>query len=293
MTRRTLGSHSLRAAGVLLVLLLPLSLAGQAAAASGSRHYQVTLQDLTHGQPISPPVAATHQQGVHMFEVGQPASDALAAIARDGNPDVMFNLLSVTPGVTDAVNVNTPLSVMGTTKELPALFLTLHDSVSFAITANPGDKFSLAAMFICTNDGFGGLDSVDLPSEGTITYEPKSYDAGREQNTERSLDIVDHCSQFGVKDLAGDLNSNEDNAVATLPAAPIAAHPGIKGVGDLTPATHAWSDPGMRVTITRVDSGAAPGMPATGNPALPFLIGFALLGLLLIGAGRRMAKPQL
>src|SRR5262249_23293053 len=44
--------------------------------------YQVTLTNLTAGQPFSPPVAATHRPGVHMFQIGQLATDELAAIAQ-------------------------------------------------------------------------------------------------------------------------------------------------------------------------------------------------------------------
>jgi len=37
------------------------------------------------------------------------------------------------------------------------------DTLTFDITARPGDRLSLATMLICTNDGFTGLDAARLP----------------------------------------------------------------------------------------------------------------------------------
>ena len=81
--------------------------------------YEVTLENLTIGQPFSPPVAATHSDLVRMFIVGAPASDALAAIAQDGDPAPMVELLGDTDnGVTDVVSVGRPLAPDGTVVEL-------------------------------------------------------------------------------------------------------------------------------------------------------------------------------
>ena len=49
--------------------------------------------------PFSPPVAATHDAGLHVFQVGQLASDELAAIAQDGNEVPMADLLLAAAGV--------------------------------------------------------------------------------------------------------------------------------------------------------------------------------------------------
>ena len=208
--------------------------------------YRVKLTNLTHGQPFSPPVAATHNGGVHEFRMGRLATDQLAAIAQDGDPGPMSALLSGSPHVTRAVNVGRPLTPAGSVAG------GFSDSVTFTIQAREGDRFSIATMLICTNDGFTGLDSVKLPDEGHATYWLNAYDAGREQNTERSVDIVDPCSALGPVTLAGDPNGNRDAAVATVPAQVIQPHPGIHGGGDLSPSLHDWTDPVAKVTITLV-----------------------------------------
>jgi len=81
----------------------------------GERTYKVTLINLTHGQPFSPPVAATHSNGVSLFDVGRHASDEIAAIAQDGNQIPAVNALTGAPGVTEVVDVGAPLTPFGRT----------------------------------------------------------------------------------------------------------------------------------------------------------------------------------
>jgi hypothetical protein len=238
------------------VLLALSSLLGSTPASASNDHlstYRVTLTNLTHGQPFSPPVAATHRTPLHMFQVGQLASDELAALAQDGNEVPMFNRFNGAAGVTQAIDVGRPLTTSGKTVG------SFTDSASFDIHARAGDRLSIATMLICTNDGFLGLDAARLPSEGSRTLFLVGWDAGRENNTEKSIDIVDPCSALGPVPLAGDPNGNRDVEVATSPPAPIHLHPGIRGVGDLSPALHGWRDPVAKVTISRLDHGGDEG----------------------------------
>ena len=209
--------------------------------------YRITIQNLTHGQPFSPPVAATHRGGIRMFRLGHRASSELEAIAEDGNEAPMFNLFNGSDKVTQAVDIGRPLTPSG------KVVGSFTDSVTFEIQARPGDRFSLATMLICTNDGFTGLDRVKLPKEGSSVFWLNGYDAGTEDNTEKSADIVDPCSALGPAPLAGDPNGNEDAAVDTHPHQPIQHHPNITGAGDLSVGDHGWTDPVAKVTIEPVD----------------------------------------
>jgi len=209
--------------------------------------YRVTLINLTAGQPFSPPVAATHDKSMRMFRVGKLASDELAAIAQDGNEGPMFALFDASPKTTDAVDVATPLTPHG---EIVGSFT---DTVSFEIEGRTGDRLSLATMLICTNDGFLGLDSVKLPKRGAEAYLMNGYDAGREENTEDSLDLVDPCSALGPAALPGDPDGNRDAEVATDPAERIAHHPNLTGGGELSPADHGWDDPVAVAIVARID----------------------------------------
>jgi hypothetical protein len=240
--RKSLSGIAAVLGTVALAVTVPAALGGSSALST----YRVTLVNLTSSQPFSPPVAATHQKAIRMFQVGSLASAELAAIAQDGNEIPMFNRFATSDKVTQTVDVGRPLTRSGTTVG------SFTDTATFEISAAPGDKFSIATMLICTNDGFLGLDAVKLPKNGSHTFFLAGYDAGVEQNTEQSVDLVDPCSVLGPAPLPGDPDGNRDAEVATVPAEVIQHHPGIQGVGELSIAQHGWSDPVASVTIQRI-----------------------------------------
>ncbi len=64
--------------------------------------YAVTIENLTDGQPFTPPVIATHRAATGMFTVGQPASFALKQIAENGDLGPMIDLLGSDKHVFDS-----------------------------------------------------------------------------------------------------------------------------------------------------------------------------------------------
>jgi hypothetical protein len=210
--------------------------------------FRVSLQNLTRGQPFSPPAAATHDEDVHMFQVGALATDELAAIAQDGNESPMvslFNALRFDGDATDVVDVGQPITPRGVAKG------GFSDSVTFTIRAHAGDRFSIAAMLICTNDGFTGLDGVKLPRHGNRVFLTNAYDAGREVKTEKQPDLVEPCSLLGPVVLPG-VHPSPNFDPPIDPPYPIRMHAGIQGAGDLSVALHGWVNPVAKITITRV-----------------------------------------
>jgi hypothetical protein len=252
MSFRLKLTAALGAAGVL-------TLGAALPAASGDgpelRTYRVTLVNLTDGQPFSPPVAATHDRSMRMFQVGRLASDELAAIAQAGNQVPMFNLFDGSDEVTDAVDVGRPLTRVGRVVDPPGPMGPFVDTATFEIDAERGDRLSLATMLICTNDGFLGLDAVRLPSHGARAFLINGYDAGRENNTQDSEHLVDPCSDLGPVPLPGDPDGNQDTGdVLTDPPMRIHHHPNIQGdVGELSPEAHGWRDPVAVAVVSRVD----------------------------------------
>lgn len=204
--------------------------------------YEVTITNLTYGQPFSPPVAATHRGAIQMMPQRGTASPGLEAIAEDGNNALMLSTFQGSAHVTEALDVAAPVHY----KDSP------HgaNSVTFMIEGRPGDRFSFAAMLIATNDGFTGVRGHMLPRD-VVTFDTYAYDAGTEDNTEASSDIVDAATAIGPVALAGDPNGNENDAVDTTPHSRISRHPGIQGSGDLGDA-HDWSGAVARVTLRKV-----------------------------------------
>lgn len=227
----------------LALMLLSIGLlAVPATAAPPERTYEVTVSAVSFGQPLSPPVIATHRPGLALFDVAEQASDAIIAIAEDGNAAPAADALDGSPLVTDVI-VSAPIAPTGTTTTVPM-------SRTVELTARPGDRLSVAGMLICTNDGFTGVDRLRLPRAGERTVYLGTYDAGSEENTEESIDIVDPCSALGPVVLDGDLNGNNNAGIDTFE--PIAPHPGVDGaIGDLLPA-HDW-DEAAKLTVRRVD----------------------------------------
>ncbi len=233
-----------RSIGVASVLLLVLALTTTAAFAGGRVFtYEVTVTNLTEGQPFTPPLAATHRAQTALFHVGAPASVGIQQIAENGNLDPALAAL-----MGDKHVYATVVALAAFPPVLPG------ESRTFQITADNSAKWlSFAAMLICTNDGFTGVDALRLPArtgESVMAY-TDAYDAGTEINTEDFADLVPPCPALtGVPSgVPGTGMSNPALAEGGV----IMHHMGIAGSADLLPALHGWTDPVGMITVTRVD----------------------------------------
>jgi hypothetical protein len=225
-----------------------LATASLAAADAPVATYEVTITDLTAGQPLTPPVVATHRAATSMFTVGQPASFALKEIAENGNLAPMISQVESDKHVADSAAASAPLVPAG----LPGSAM-FGDSVTLTVSASEGAKFlSFASMLICTNDGFTGVDSLRLPKDvgDAVIARSAGYDAGTELNTEDFADIVPPCQGLvGVS--SGEPGTGTSNP-ALAEGGVIHHHPGIAGGADLLPAVHGWTDPVAEITVERV-----------------------------------------
>jgi PKD repeat protein len=252
--------------GLVSVFMSPAVVGGDEDPPEHLMTFSVTIQNLATGQPLSPPIVATHKSDFKMFRVGRDASTELELIARDGNQMPMYDLLTDSRHVYDVVDVGVPLTPGGSSVG------GFTDSVTFLIQGREGDKMSLASMLICTNDGFVGLDRVKLPKKGASVFTVHPYDTGVEDNTEMSTDIVDACSALGPLVLNGDPNGNENGAVDTIPRRVITAHGGVLGIGDLG-AAHQIPAGAMKVTVTRVSrNGMEFSTPLKGVGEVPIVL---------------------
>ncbi len=208
------------------------------------RTYEITVYNLTDGQPFTPPLAVTHRGAADLFEVGEAASFGVKEIAENGNLAPLLSALEDSRHVSDIV-----VAVAGDPPPvLPG------GSVTFQIDAGPGAQFfSFVSMLVCTNDGFTGLDRQKLPNRPgeQLMFETSGYDAGSEINTEDFADIVPPCPPLtGVE--STDPGSGMSNP-ALAENGVIRHHPGVSGGVDLIAGLHGWTDPVARVTIRRVD----------------------------------------
>ncbi len=208
----------------LVLLLLPIT-AAQASSGHRVATYEVTLENLTANQILSPPLFLTGSNSYRLFRVGSYASDELRMIAESGNNGPAAAQAMASRRVNDVVAMMAPI--------LPG------QSVTVTVEARRGSRLSLAAMLVSTNDGFTGADRVRLPrGERTITRYLNTYDAGTEMNNELGAYVPG-------PPIGGMLRDPEHKRIAM--------HAGILGIGDLSIADFGWEDPSALLTITMVD----------------------------------------
>jgi hypothetical protein len=211
-------------------------------ASRGVRTYEVTIENRTTGQPLSPGVIATHTKRASFWRTGRPASEGLRLIAEDGNESVALAELRAKPGVFEVISTMAPIGRQGG----PPVFPT---SRTFTIRAGGNaNRLSIAVMLICTNDGFTGTSSVKLPGGFKArTYRVGAWDSGTEQNNEKWDQIVDPCGAIGPVPAAPDGNGRVPTSDV------VRVHRNIQGVGDLSPAAHGWRFPVANITVRRID----------------------------------------
>lgn len=203
------------------------------------RTFDVTLTDLTNpatnsGQPFSPPVFATHNSNVKLWDLGANASLGIQNIAESGNRTALVDALKPLVGK-DILSLETPLS----SPLLPGASVTVRVTVD---SEHP--YLSHAWMLGRTNDGFGGQNSINLfELDGPKTYSLLGMDAGTEVNSEKK----GFLGALG----SGNARDPETNVIRL--------HEGITGRGD-APLSWNWNNgaipanenPVARVTITPV-----------------------------------------
>ena len=194
--------------------------------------YEVSVTNLTYGQPMSPIGVALHSEG-QLWMVGESASAELEQMAEGGDNSALLALSVVNasasgdapfgPGATQTVTV------------------TIEDTTD--------SKLSLVSMLVNTNDAFTGLNAIDLASLAagdSWTGYVGVYDAGTEVNSEMAGTIP------GPIDGGTGFDAARDDVDF------VAMHPGVVSMDDglatsvLTQA-HRFDNPAVYITITRTE----------------------------------------
>jgi hypothetical protein len=225
--------------------IISLALAMLTSNAISARELDVSITNLTQGIYFTPLLLAAHDTNTHLFEPGTSASANLQAMAEGGD----ISGLSA-----DLATVSANVS------ENPAAgLLAPGSSTSTIINTDAGnDYFSLVAMLLPTNDGFVGIDALNLPAmPGTYTFYLNGYDAGTEANDE----IINGAGTPGAPGIPvdpGASNGTGATGVTTIEAnAMIHIHRGNLGDTDLTGGSsdvdsrvHRWLNPIAKLVIT-------------------------------------------
>lgn len=213
----------------------------------GARQYRVTVANLTHGQPFTPPAVALHRPDVELFSVGEPASDELEALAENGNLEPLLGLAEDADSVRAAAVGDEPL----VPEDDPAQTdLSYYTELELSADAS-ATHFSFVSMLVATNDGFVGLDTVELPEETneSHTHYANGYDAGTEENTERFADLVPQAKTLVI---GGESEGTTEDDSDIAEDGVVRPHPGIEGRGNLPPEVYDWREPAALVQVERI-----------------------------------------
>jgi len=216
---------------------------------AGSLQYEVTITNLTKGQPFSPTVVAIHRPEMDpLFTLGEPSSEGIWRIAESGDTSVLVPELSVDPNVYDVqVGVEDPAN--------PGPYLPGH-SVTVILDAGnaPGPRsLSLAGMLGSTNDAFFAINGEPVkPVPYFLPFSKQvwtkvlyatAFDAGSEGNSE-TCDTVPGppCN-----------NGSNERDTATAEGY-VYVHNGIHGINGGPPAGldaagSDWKNPVAKITV--------------------------------------------
>jgi hypothetical protein len=190
----------------------------------GGKMYSVTITNISKGTIFTPTLVVTHKPGHPVFQLGEAASDELAAIAEAGDTQPLQDKILGSGMGYDAVSTGAPLPP--------------GESVTVEVRAKGRfNHISLAAMLLPTNDGFFAINGMRLPKRARTQVIP-GYDAGSETNDELFAHIP---GPFGGEGLSP--NDSGEGYVHI--------HNGIHGIGDMYASDRDWKNPVAIVKIMR------------------------------------------
>ncbi len=218
---------------LVLALVIAFQLPPGSSAVEADSSFNLTVRNVTGGQPLTPPVAVVLEPGTSILPESSEQLEGLEELAEAGEQGALVATLEGMPGVKDVIAFDPPPILPGEER-----------TVSIT-SAESGDRVSVISMLACTNDAiaYGNVivaDSDNLPamSSGRV------LDAGTESNDETEATVP--C--FGQE---GSGVSGADEAEGE---GVISDHPGIAGEADLT-SQHSWTGPAMELVLTRREAG--------------------------------------
>lgn len=144
--------------------------------------FDVTVTNLTNGQPLSPVAVIAHQDGYSVFAVGSTATVGLETLAEGGDSAALIAEATAAATVMSTAAGAAPIGPAGS----ETINITVLESEL------PGLTISVASMLVNTNDAITGLNAIsvgDMAAGDSGTWRTIAYDSGTEANTEEAAHI--------------------------------------------------------------------------------------------------------
>lgn len=236
----------LRGAFIALVAAVIVGVAPQlgnhtASADGHERPLQITVRNVTMGQPLTPAVVVVHSSNAVILPSSAERLSGLEALAESGSNTELIETFNARDGVKTVARfggVITPLS--GATIQ--------------NILAEPGDLVTVIGMLACTNDAIA-VGTVVIPEFDALPAlgSGRVLDAGTEDNSESEADVP--C--LGGEGVSGAEVADGEGEIS--------AHAGITGSGDLSMETHGWVGSVISITVAERGSAILQAAPANIN----------------------------
>ncbi|MEO0435911.1 MAG: spondin domain-containing protein [Pseudomonadota bacterium] len=196
--------------------------------------FEVSVVNLTLGQPLSPIAAVVHDGDFRAFTVGEAATDGLELLAEEGDNSGFLEEASgraeasgeapVGPGASDTLLIE----------------LDGDDVSSAAIT--------VMTMLVNTNDAIAGVNSLDISALAvgdSVVMNSVAYDAGTEANTEQAGTIPGPADGGeGFNDARDDISDQ-----VTMHGGVVTASDGL--ATSVLSEVHRFDNPVLRLRVTR------------------------------------------
>ena len=208
--------------------------------------FSVRIVNLTHGIAFTPFLVAAHTESTSLFNVGQAASSSLQALAEGGD----FSGLVSELNTAGATLVEDPAGGF--------LLPGRETNADLNTDGSANTRLSLVAMLLPTNDGFAGLNAIEIPTApGVYVYDVDAYDAGTEANNE----IINGGGAPGVLGIPGapaggggtngtGISGADTNQTVHIHRNVLGDTDPMGGASDLDSRIHRWLNPVVRVILT-------------------------------------------
>lgn len=218
---------------------------GLSAGPATAKDFAVEITNLTNAIYFTPLLVSAHPGTTHVFAEGLSASANLQAMAEGGD---ISGLSSDLAAVGANVVENPAIGLLAPGASATASFT--YDS------SNP--DLSVVGMLLPTNDGFVGLNSLEIPKKpGAYVYYLNGYDAGTEANNE----VINGGGAPGTLGIPADPGGHNGTGGTGFAAADanttVHIHRGVLGdtdntggASDLDSRVHRWLNPVAKLVIT-------------------------------------------
>ncbi len=197
------------------------------------RSFNIEVTNLSNHQPFAPVAAVLHKPGYDGFNLGSTASEGLEMLAEGGDPSAFIAEAEADNKVINTTS-GTGILISGGSETLKLQGIS------------PKPRLTLAGMLVNTNDGFIGLDEVDISGLGigeSMVLHARVYDAGTEANSEAATDLPGQNGE-------GFNAARDDRDFIVVHSGVVSQQDGL--TGSALDASHKFDNPGAKIVITRL-----------------------------------------